>query len=753
MTEDFMKKSPLNFARFFTLLCSLFFIFGLFSCSSFLSSNDENGSVSFVIDRSILNAARDGSGIHDENVSYLVVVNLEDNKGFGVKQTVNITAKDFDDCMKTDRRFEANFKKVPVGKEIYAIVKIYQIFGKDTDIPESDLPEPEMIGKSDPIKVKSGKNEITIHAYNYRYSFDFSITISIEGLSENQFSQIQQNLLISAIPSDSQDAKRIAAAGTDQAKIYEALYNLFDTEDQMAFSYGSQFTFDPQLKTITVKGNMYLPVSLDSASTKGSEVVLIAGIYDLDRYSGNSKTKLFGQSAKISPEKKKTNTVSISAKEMEIIDTPLVTYSETDSGYSYAINGFSKFTSTNDSFCFDKDGNVYTISSQDPNNSYANYEIISSNLSSPVVVGQFNYVPSVVVDLKTNIMYAYYKNVYTICLYQYPNLISDGSYSSEKFWSFNCDKSVNVNGLITEVNPCPRLCTVYDGVLYIVAEDSSDNDYGSFIYKTELGEPSADNRIIPDGIHIDLPYGSITDMVYLDGYLYMTGEEVDTNWNTGNTDSYGNDIYKDALTSRGFICKYNPSDNTCSFTGVSTDKRVNTSMNSDIGLALYKKETTYYPVYKNSERTNLFIVAGDLEVRNSPYNSNFPSICTPSPVNKKLSTSALYGASRIIAIKPKKLVISEEGIAFYTENDQLFYKNVNRIVTVNLENFAMQFDTTGDTFDGDKTSLYNRKITADSAFWNAYSYYGPFYPGESATQFAFEGNPISLYLGIPCKEN
>ena len=752
MMEDFMKKSPLNFARFFTLLCSLFFIFGFFSCSSFLSSNDENGSVSFVIDRSILNAARDGSGIHDENVSYLVVVALEDNKGFGVKQTVNITAKDYDDCMKTDRRFEANFKKVPVGKEIYAIVKIYQIFGKDTDIPESDLPEPEMIGKSDPIKVKSGKNEITIHAYNYRYSFDFSITISIEGLSENQFSQIQQNLLISAIPSDSQDAKRIAAAGTDQAKIYEALYNLFDTEDQMAFSYGSQFTFDPQLKTITVKGNMYLPVSLDSASTKGSEVVLIAGIYDLDRYSGNSKTRLFGQSAKISPEKKKTNTVSISAKEMDVVDTPLVTYSETDSGYSYAINGFPKFTSTNDSFCFDKDGNVYTIRSQDPNDNFSDYEIISSNLSSPIVVGQFYYVPSVVVDLKTNIMYAYYKNGYTINLYQYPNLISDGSYSSEKFWSFNCDKNANVSGLNTEVDPYPRLCTVYDGELYIIAEDSSYNDYGSFIYKTELGEPSADNRIIPDGIHIDLPYGSITDMVYLDGYLYMTGEEIDTDW---EDTSLGVDVYKDALTSRGFVCKYNPSDNTCSFAGVSTDKRVNTSMNADVGLVFYKDTLQ---VFKNSARNIPFLISGNLYVNNSPFNQKFPSICTPAPVNKTLSTTALYGASKIIAIKPKKLVIAEEGIAYYTENDQLFYKNVNRIVTIDLETFAMTFDSTTDTFGEDKLSPYSRRITnnINSAFWNAtVGANTTLYPGSSST--AFTGNDDNLSgpwsMKIPCKEN
>ena len=732
-----MKKSPLYFARFFSLLCSLFFIFGLFSCSSFLSSKDENGSVSFVIDRSILNAARDGSDIHDENVSYLVIVSLEDNKGFGVKQTVSIPASDYDECMKTDRRFETKFKKIPVGKQIYVMIKIYQIFGKDTNIPESELPEPVIIGKSDPIKVKAGKNEITLNAYNYRYNFDFLITISIEGFNENELMQLEQNLLISAIASDSQDAKRIAAAGTDPTKIYETLYDYIDVESQLASSYGAQFSIDPQRNLVIVKGNMYLPVNLDSAATKGSEVVLIAGVYDLDRYSGKTKTKLFGQSAKISPEKKKTNTVSISAKKMDFIDTPLVTYSETDAGYSYDINGIQQYTTSEKKFCFDREGNVYILNNTSFDGNVFKYDIISSTNDSYDQLSNY-FTLNILIDLKTNIMYAYTINDYSLNLYQYPNLISDRRNTDENYWTFNCDTSAVVNGFTTEVDPWPRLCTVYDGTLYIIAEDYS---YGYILYKMNIENiESGTSSVIPDGIHLDLPYGDITDLICLDGDLYITGNVFITSW--------------DNFESRGFVLKYNPSENTIKDVGVSSDKREKNSMNN-IGLAVYKNSLQ---LFKNSTRTQPLLVTGSLEVSGNPFNVNFPTICTPAPINKTLSTNALYGASKIIAIKPKKLVISEEGIAFYTENDQLFYKNVNRVVTVNLEDFSMKFDNTDACFDKDidSNSVYQKSITANSSFWDATVGIGTtLYPGNDGT--AFKTSNVdeidTYYIAITQKQN
>ncbi len=739
-----MKKSFSFFSQIAAIVFTVLFVFGLFSCSSFLTGNAENGSVSFVIDRAVLDAARDGSGIHDENASYLVDVTLEDGNGFGVKQTVTITSKDYDDCMATDRKFEAKFPRVPVGKQIYAIVKLYRIFGEAKDIPESELPEPEMIGKSDSIKVKSGKNEITLHAYNYRYNFDFSVTIAIEGFSENQFSQLEQNLLISAISSDSQGAKRLAAAGTNQVKIYEALSDNYDVEGQMAFSYGSQFSYDPSSKKVTVKGKMALPVSLDSAATNGKEVVLVAGIYELDPYSGKKKTKLFGQS-KISPEKKKTNTVSISASRMDFIDTPVVTFSEINDGYSYAINGIPRdqYTATEKGFCFDKDGNFYVLNSKTPGQNYSNYEIKSSSFSSPITVdGTFEYAPSIAVDMKTDIMYVYSTNGYTLSLSQYPNLISVESISDSQNWRFACGTvSFEKDGNTYQVEPYPQLCTVYNNWVYILAEDKdTTSNCGYFVYYSYLTTPDDNVVMIADGYHLDIPYGFVTDMICLDGDLYIIGEDVYRSWEDAT----------DSLSSRGFVLKYNPKKYKCEYIAVSSDKKENTSMNN-IKMPVYKSDLQ---IFTDSARIQPLLVSGSIMVGGKSLSEKFPTLYTPSPMNKTLSTSALYGASKILAIKPKKLVIAEEGFAYYTENDQLFYKNINRLVTVDLEDFSMKFDNTDASFDLDKNDIFKKQITTDSAFWDATVGIGTrLFPGVNGSEFDAGTGSGTYYLAIPLKQN
>ena len=50
-----------------------------------------------------------------------------------------------------------------------------------------------------------------------------------------------------------------------------------------------------------------------------------------------------------------------------------------------------------------------------------------------------------------------------------------------------------------------------------------------------------------------------------------------------------------------------------------------------------------------------------------------------------------YGPEKFIAIKPKKLVIADNGLAYYTDdNDAYRVKNLNRVVTVDLETFALE---------------------------------------------------------------
>jgi hypothetical protein len=53
--------------------------------------------------------------------------------------------------------------------------------------------------------------------------------------------------------------------------------------------------------------------------------------------------------------------------------------------------------------------------------------------------------------------------------------------------------------------------------------------------------------------------------------------------------------------------------------------------------------------------------------------------------------SQFCGPQKFVAIKPKKLVIADSGIAFYTDAEGIWkYKNINRIVTVDLESFSIE---------------------------------------------------------------
>lgn len=79
----------------------------------------------------------------------------------------------------------------------------------------------------------------------------------------------------------------------------------------------------------------------------------------------------------------------------------------------------------------------------------------------------------------------------------------------------------------------------------------------------------------------------------------------------------------------------------------------------------------------------------------------------PSTIESKTS---LFCPSRIIGIKPKKLIISDEGVFIYSNGTEQpdSLKNVNRIVTIDLDRFEIEdVDTeSGETFEKDIEGIY-----------------------------------------------
>ena len=129
---------------------------------------------------------------------------------------------------------------------------------------------------------------------------------------------------------------------------------------------------------------------------------------------------------------------------------------------------------------------------------------------------------------------------------------------------------------------------------------------------------------------------------------------------------------------------------------------------------------------------------------------------------KDLSFSAFYGPEKFIAIKPKKLVIADDGLAYYTNDDgALAYRNVNRVVIVDLESFAIEScEETSVKFAGDASSSFNadysRVIRGDTDLSDGANFYyvsSTSIYDSSGTVVTVNDSGTYMYLAIKCEDN
>ena len=129
---------------------------------------------------------------------------------------------------------------------------------------------------------------------------------------------------------------------------------------------------------------------------------------------------------------------------------------------------------------------------------------------------------------------------------------------------------------------------------------------------------------------------------------------------------------------------------------------------------------------------------------------------TPTLNEENLSDKAFYGPVKFIAVKPKKLVIADDGLAFYTDADGVTkYRNVNRVVTVDLESFSIiESETANVTLSGDDSDLKTVLAaststsyqTALSTFFTTSKYY------KNDESIVETNETYYAQLGIPCGE-
>lgn len=336
---------------------------------------------------------------------------------------------------------------------------------------------------------------------------------------------------------------------------------------------------------------------------------------------------------------------------------------------------------------FDAEGNSYLLlfTSQIASGIYSTkdkevWKIVSD---SDLALNE-NEVIDFTIDLKNNVAYSLKRGDFDV-ICRYPNMISsNGANTDNVEIKLGCG---NINSFV-----------VYDGKAYALCKE---NDYIIRVFDT-YDEESIKPMIKEYSVNLNdffndaLGTPMITDMLYQDGRLYLLYKEA-FSWPSSAT----------TIGNRGAVIEVNLFDGSVRNTGLTTSALSNT----EYKLQGYNNSL----MYTDSACTTPYIPPEEILTN---ANVEYPDICFPNEGEK-----SFYGPTRFIAVKPKKLVIADEGLTFYTDNELLRYKNVNRVVYVDLENFAVEKIVTLDSSVGlseNETSV----LTSESrVFDKEFSYY------------------------------
>ena len=369
---------------------------------------------------------------------------------------------------------------------------------------------------------------------------------------------------------------------------------------------------------------------------------------------------------------------------------------------------FMEGSSGSDFTFFDAEGNTYLLlfTSQIGSGIDSTKEDWNFVLGSDLALNE-NEVIDFTIDLKNNVAYSLKGGDFDV-ICRYPNMISsNGANKDNEEIKLGCG---NINSFV-----------VYDGKAYALCKE---NDYIIRVFDT-YDEEEIKPMIKEYSVNLNefftdaLGTAMITDMLYQDGRLYLLYKEAFSWSGSPSPTTIGN---------RGAVIEVNLFDGSVRNTGLTTSALSNT----DYKLQGYNNSL----MYTDSACTTPYIPPEEILMNSSVQ---YPKICFPNEGEK-----SFYGPTRFIAVKPKKLVIADEGLAFYTDNELLRYKNVNRVVYVDLENFAVEKIVTLDSSVGlseNETSV----LTSDSSISDS----------ESVTYYTENvlGSTTSFYVGITCGDN
>ena len=288
------------------------------------------------------------------------------------------------------------------------------------------------------------------------------------------------------------------------------------------------------------------------------------------------------------------------------------------------------------------------------------------------------------------------ENYYKYILYKYPSFVSEQSRDGEEFWNLDEDW----------LRKCSLSFAVNKGVLYL-----SDEDY---LYSIDLPKDTTQNLHKSDAKKIPLNLYSrfgvtkekvetasvkdstetckitfsdaeikINDISYIDGNIYLVVAQYLPNSSyDGNKEDGFN--FKRGFVSRGGIIKVELKSNNIKTLGWYDKTTIPMGKKYKGDNEIYLLDTSVSPKQPiNEDKGELLFIAKSEE---GMFNTKYSSYNVMS--NKEIN-NYFMGPQKIVAIKPKKLIVLDGGFFLYTDKDFFYYGQENRLVEVDLKNFAI----------------------------------------------------------------
>lgn len=424
----------------------------------------------------------------------------------------------------------------------------------------------------------------------------------------------------------------------------------------------------------------------------------------------------------------------------------------------------SDFSGMTNNVEFDAFGNSYVYNGTSV---YSNSNLFTNDgLSLASELESYTQKSGIAIDVAKNMAYGWGLNEQTVALFKYPMLISDGS-------SYDViNYSVSPSGFYTSD------VAINDNVLYVLGDFNDDGTHSIQIWAYDISNGLNSNSEpmyqcnLDDNLPEELSFAKsnsyfYSDMYAIDGALYLLVRQ--NNISQTSAWTYSNGTVSD-LYSRGAIIKVSGENSV--YVKALTNSSI--AQNTITQMYLYYQDSSNEyssPAYTDNTQTTVTTMLADsttVERRDSngaleEYGKTdgykfFPNVYA---LSSDTNTEALAGPARIIGIKPKKLVIADDGYAFYTDaTGALCYKNVNRVVTIDLEDFVssnMQFESTSASFEKELSGYLRSSISIDTVRSGAtyYDYRASVYYYNSSMneQSSTIGWGENIYLSVKNGDN